>query len=231
MNQEREIERISDVKLDAGLAQSIIEYLHGAQMLERGGILIGRRDDEGVTIGGAVFPPQMARAGNHCAFDVNGIDITRQALTALTDPDIRQIGGTIIGWVHSHPGHGLYLSEIDVRTLSDWVQLDEKAIAVVVDPFLKRPPTEQIAWWQRESRGRPVRFGQLGSDAMTVQQAASLAEAVTDSAGGGRRWDVLAPGCIISIFPRPRGAGPPAESAGSTETPASAGPDESGSRG
>ena len=135
MNQEREIERISDVKLDTALAQSIIEYLHGAQMLERGGILIGRRDDEGVTIGGAVFPPQLARAGNHCAFDVNGIDITRQALTALTDPDTRRIGGTIIGWVHSHPGHGLYLSEIDVRTLSEWVQLDETAIAVVVDPI------------------------------------------------------------------------------------------------
>jgi proteasome lid subunit RPN8/RPN11 len=202
MIETREPEQAGGVRLDAGLAHTIISYLREAELLERGGILIGQRDEHGVTVSGAVFPPQLARAGNHCAFDVSGIDTTRQALSALSDPETKRIADTIVGWVHSHPSHGLYLSETDVRTLSEWVQLDEHAIAVVVDPFLRRPPDRQIAWWRGNQRGQHALFGHFGADALTLAQAACLAEAVHDSAVDNGRWDIVVPGCVISVFPQ-----------------------------
>jgi proteasome lid subunit RPN8/RPN11 len=52
--------------------------------------------------------------------------------TAGRNPEL-----VIVGWYHSHPGHGIYLSETDRRTQETWFRrLDH--IALVVDPVAKR---------------------------------------------------------------------------------------------
>lgn len=196
---------VRDVRFDPGLAETLLGYLREAQWWERGGVLIGWREDENVNIGGVVFPPQLAQAGNHCAFDVNCIDIIRQAVTALTDRDITRIAGTIVGWVHSHPGHGLFLSRTDVETLATWAQLDDRAVAVVVDPFPKRHREQQIGWWQRAGKGRLVTFQNMGPDALTLRKACSVAEAIRDNAIGDQGWDVLASRSVIRLLPAASG--------------------------
>ncbi|KAF2148520.1 COP9 signalosome complex subunit 5 [Myriangium duriaei CBS 260.36] len=40
----------------------------------------------------------------------------------------------IVGWYHSHPGYGCWLSGIDVGTQSTWQQWEDPFVAVVVDP-------------------------------------------------------------------------------------------------
>lgn len=40
-----------------------------------------------------------------------------------------------IGWYHSHPGFGCWLSSTDVGTQIEYEKLDKRAIAVVVDPI------------------------------------------------------------------------------------------------
>ncbi|KAL0208004.1 hypothetical protein P9112_010591 [Eukaryota sp. TZLM1-RC] len=42
---------------------------------------------------------------------------------------------SVVGWYHSHPGFGCWLSSVDVNTQQSMEQLDKRAIAVVVDPI------------------------------------------------------------------------------------------------
>lgn len=40
----------------------------------------------------------------------------------------------IVGWYHSHPGFGCWLSFVDVKTQRSFEQLHKRAVAVVLDP-------------------------------------------------------------------------------------------------
>jgi len=41
----------------------------------------------------------------------------------------------VVGWYHSHPGFGCWLSSVDVNTQQSFEQLNSRAVAVVVDPI------------------------------------------------------------------------------------------------
>ena len=45
-----------------------------------------------------------------------------------------RIEGRIVGWYHSHPGHGLFLSQTDLETHMSFYQFSPYAISLVVDP-------------------------------------------------------------------------------------------------
>jgi len=40
----------------------------------------------------------------------------------------------VVGWYHSHPGFGCWLSGVDMNTQTSFEQLNQRAVAVVVDP-------------------------------------------------------------------------------------------------
>jgi len=41
----------------------------------------------------------------------------------------------VVGWYHSHPGFGCWLSSVDINTQQSFEQLNARAVAVVVDPI------------------------------------------------------------------------------------------------
>lgn len=41
----------------------------------------------------------------------------------------------VVGWYHSHPGFGCWLSGVDINTQQSFEALDPRAVAVVVDPI------------------------------------------------------------------------------------------------
>ena len=41
----------------------------------------------------------------------------------------------VVGWYHSHPGFGCWLSGGDINTQQSFEALSERAVAVVVDPI------------------------------------------------------------------------------------------------
>lgn len=41
----------------------------------------------------------------------------------------------VVGWYHSHPGFGCWLSSVDVNTQQSFEQLNKRAVAVVIDPI------------------------------------------------------------------------------------------------
>jgi proteasome lid subunit RPN8/RPN11 len=45
-----------------------------------------------------------------------------------------KINGRIVGWYHSHPGQGLFLSQTDAETHMQFYQFSPYAVSLVVDP-------------------------------------------------------------------------------------------------
>lgn len=45
-----------------------------------------------------------------------------------------RINGRIVGWYHSHPGHGLFLSHTDLETHMQFYQFSSYAVSLVADP-------------------------------------------------------------------------------------------------
>jgi len=41
----------------------------------------------------------------------------------------------VVGWYHSHPGFGCWLSGVDINTQQSFEQLHDRAVAVVIDPI------------------------------------------------------------------------------------------------
>ncbi|KAI1730653.1 JAB1/Mov34/MPN/PAD-1 ubiquitin protease domain-containing protein [Ditylenchus destructor] len=41
----------------------------------------------------------------------------------------------VVGWYHSHPGFGCWLSNVDVQTQRQFEKMNDRAVAVVVDPI------------------------------------------------------------------------------------------------
>lgn len=41
----------------------------------------------------------------------------------------------VVGWYHSHPGFGCWLSSVDINTQQSFEQLTSRAVAVVIDPI------------------------------------------------------------------------------------------------
>lgn len=50
---------------------------------------------------------------------------------------LRQTGRPemVVGWYHSHPGFGCWLSGVDINTQQSFEALNQRAVAVVVDPI------------------------------------------------------------------------------------------------
>eukprot|EP00961_Rhodomonas_salina_P045159 606628-Rhodomonas_salina.1 len=44
-------------------------------------------------------------------------------------------GDIIVGWYHSHPGFGCWLSGVDINTQQSFEQLNKRSVAVVIDPI------------------------------------------------------------------------------------------------
>ena len=50
---------------------------------------------------------------------------------------LKQVGKheNVVGWYHSHPGFGCWLSMVDMKTQGSFERLHHRTVAVVVDPL------------------------------------------------------------------------------------------------
>ena len=107
--------------------------------LEMGGVLIGHVDENGanVTVTG-FFPEQIEETPGYCMFDGKWMAIAAAACDYANStveskgPPIR-----VIGWIHTHPDIGIFLSGIDVKTFHELRNQcpERRFVAVVVDPL------------------------------------------------------------------------------------------------
>lgn len=80
-------------------------------------------------------------------------------------------GEIVVGWYHSHPGFGCWLSNVDVNTQQSFENLNPRAVAVVVDPIQSvkgkvvidafRLVNPQLAMFGHEARQTTSNVGHL----------------------------------------------------------------------
>jgi len=109
--------------------------------LEMGGLLIGHVDEEGRNVCAiGFFPEQIEATPGYCEFDGKWMAISANAISHAN-----KVGGDdkkipnlrVIGWIHTHPDIGIFLSGIDVKTFKQNISYtkDGRFVAVVVDPL------------------------------------------------------------------------------------------------
>ncbi|MFX1512682.1 MAG: hypothetical protein ACFFCQ_08860 [Promethearchaeota archaeon] len=120
---------------------------------EYGGMILGWRDNSSIYITGAFFPPQQEKSGVFCKFSGCELARCRTALIeAIPKPETYEIN--ILGWVHTHPGLKIFMSGTDYGTFRDWVKMDQNAVAVVIDPYVKHP--DDIGCFNRRIKKIPI---------------------------------------------------------------------------
>lgn len=88
--------------------QSIRQHARQSPDAEICGVLIGRQGDDGTIVTGAVAGEGAAQGGAHVTF-------TQEAWVKIHEEKDRKYSGqAIVGWYHSHPGFGVFLSDQDL---------------------------------------------------------------------------------------------------------------------
>jgi proteasome lid subunit RPN8/RPN11 len=94
---------------------------------EIGGFLIGKIEQNKIIVTRATFPRQR---GSRTHVTINDADMAILA-EELAE---RGTGEVIIGWHHTHPGLGVFMSGTDVSTQLRYQAFFPEAIALVMDP-------------------------------------------------------------------------------------------------
>ncbi len=116
---------------------------HGMQFsgIEVAGVLIGRLVGDVVEISDSDTGPQIGTTGH--------VKLARSVAPLIAEKIQRQGRSEyIVGWYHSHPGFGCFLSSIDVDTQMGLQKMFSQCVALVVDPhdfiFSGRPGDAEV---------------------------------------------------------------------------------------
>jgi proteasome lid subunit RPN8/RPN11/LysM repeat protein len=115
--------------IDAPASVVDVAREHAGKHVDRevGGILLGTLDGDSAVV--EVALPALKAVGHRAQVTFTH-DVWEEVLTTVDrdHPDLR-----IVGWYHSHPGFGIFLSEYDKFIQSSFFS-DPKMLALVVDP-------------------------------------------------------------------------------------------------
>ncbi|OXU30921.1 hypothetical protein TSAR_001888 [Trichomalopsis sarcophagae] len=137
--EESDEETVIDVPIADTAEQVLISSLALMKMLKHGragvpmevmGLMLGEFiDDYTVRVVDVFAIPQI------------GTGVSVEAVDSVFQADmlqmLKQTGRPemVVGWYHSHPGFGCWLSNIDINTQQSFEALSKRAIAVVIDPI------------------------------------------------------------------------------------------------
>ncbi|MHB0935557.1 MAG: LysM peptidoglycan-binding domain-containing protein [Armatimonadota bacterium] len=147
--------RAVHIDFDGTVRQQIVEFAMTDTRREMGGVLIGSLSCDGkpaVQIT-AMIPARYTDAGNA---SITFTHETWQDILAIKDrayPDLK-----IVGWFHTHPGFGIFLSRFDMHIHEHFFNLDWQ-VAYVVDPLAH---TEGFFRWEAGKVQKTLDFEIVG---------------------------------------------------------------------
>jgi proteasome lid subunit RPN8/RPN11 len=113
---------------------------------ERIGLLMGTLQDSSLWVND-IIPGGTEMSEVSCSFPP---DLLARVASDIVEGKIE---GRIVGWYHSHPGHGLFLSQTDVQTHMQFSQFSPYAVSLVADP-----KAEEFGIWIFEDRAGVVQL-------------------------------------------------------------------------
>ncbi len=91
------------------------------------GILVGNIENHTIIIENAI-------SGKIDSHDTRA-SLPPSTIAKVTDKIMKgEVEGRIVGWYHSHPGFGLFMSQTDVHTQNNLQQFSSKVTALIADP-------------------------------------------------------------------------------------------------
>ena len=112
---------------DEDALRRIRRHARGSMDMEICGALIGEKSGRATRVNGAVRGDGAAHGGAHVTF-------TQEAWNSIHEAKNRDYPGqAIVGWYHSHPGFGVFLSDHDLFIHQNFFN-DPGSIAWVYDP-------------------------------------------------------------------------------------------------
>jgi proteasome lid subunit RPN8/RPN11 len=191
--------------LASSLQVALEKHAFSETTREVGGVLIGRLHDQGATV--TAFIPALKATGS-----ATHVTFTHEVWSDVLDTVERDhVTEQIVGWYHTHPSFGLFLSQYDLFIHRNFFP-DERMLALVIDPIagelgwfgweadeieeLERgktaraaiPHAVDTAASQVSTRNRRGRSGLILAGCMLVVAGAAFA---WGSAGGGREEDLV----------------------------------------
>ena len=119
------------VRLRGEVRDAIYDHVFSEIDCEVGGVLVGRYESDGPAVVTAIIPALRASGSRaSLTFTHDAWQEIHQQLDQL-DP------GQIVGWYHSHPGFGIFLSRHDLFIHQNFFS-DPRQVAFVVDPHSAR---------------------------------------------------------------------------------------------
>jgi proteasome lid subunit RPN8/RPN11 len=109
--------------------KKVMEHAKSTADVEVIGFLIGRMEEEARALIIDDIADGLAKSG------VAKAVMPAETIAKIADDIIKKrIRGNIVGWYHSHPKFGLFLSDVDIRTQAKLEQFSQYVVALVVDP-------------------------------------------------------------------------------------------------
>jgi proteasome lid subunit RPN8/RPN11 len=134
------VDSIDETMVSKSLVTQAMDFTAPRGRLEMGGLLIGHIDQKGaINVVTGFFPEQLKETPGYCRFSGSWVAVAASACEYANSfsssegvPDLR-----IVGWIHTHPDLGLFLSSTDVDTYSTLRGMvpDYRFVAVVIDPL------------------------------------------------------------------------------------------------
>lgn len=115
------------VVMEAEVARKIRQHARTSMKAEVCGVLIGDTENERMTVEACIAGTNAAQGGAHVTFTQD----TWEHIYKIKDKDFPD--QKIVGWYHSHPGFGVFLSEHDLFIQENFFS-NPQQVAWVYDP-------------------------------------------------------------------------------------------------
>lgn len=114
------------VSIEKGVLDKVMESAKSTEN-EIIGILVGNIEDHTILITDAISGEQEQHSTR--------ATLPPTTIAKVTDKILKgEVSGRIVGWYHSHPGFGLFMSSTDVNTQKNLQQFSSNVTALIVDP-------------------------------------------------------------------------------------------------
>jgi proteasome lid subunit RPN8/RPN11 len=154
------------LQISTEVARQIRQHARSNRTTEVCGVLIGTESDGHTTIDVCIAGANAAQGGAHVTFTQD----TWEHIYKIKDRDYPD--GRIVGWYHSHPGFGVFLSDHDTFIHKNFFSSPNQ-VAWVFDPHSDE---EGCFGWKNGRLERVPKFAFVDSRGGEIANAASRAE-------------------------------------------------------
>lgn len=123
-----------EVFIDSDIARGVVAHVGSTRDVEVGGILAGHIEEDG----GEFVRVTAALEAKHTVQTLGSLTFTHDTWADFADTMVsRHPSEKIVGWYHSHPGHGVFMSKFDLFLHRSFFP-NLWQVAWVIDPVRSR---------------------------------------------------------------------------------------------